>query len=186
MRYLLLLLLLLTSGCVSSAFSGANVVYRHKYLQDDVSDYAIRIGSWNTLRKQFPQEVIKPVHLTVFHRVVLMTGQVPNQEVRATIEQALKCNPKIARIYNATTIEPPATTSEQVQDSWLTTKVKSKIIASNQLYADKIIVVTEKHVVYLAGIITQQEADCAIELAKSTDGVKQVVTIFFYMTMPEI
>jgi osmotically-inducible protein OsmY len=186
MRYLLLLLLLLASGCVSSAFSGANVVYRHKYLQDDVSNYAIRIGSWNTLRKQFPQELLKPIHLTVFHKVVLITGQVPNQEARAQIEQALKCVPKIARIYNATTIEPPATTGEQVQDSWLTTKVKSKIIASDQLYADKIIVVTEKRIVYLAGIITQQEADCAIALAKSTDGVKQVVTIFFFMTMPEI
>lgn len=187
MRYVIAgFLLLLLSGCISSAFSGANVVYRHKYLQDDVSDYSIRISSWNTLRKQFSQNVIKPIHLTIFHRVVLITGQVPDQEVRAQIEQALKANPKISRLYNNTTIEAPATTTEQMQDSWLTTKVKSKMIASNDLYADKIKVVTEKQVVYLAGIVTRQEADCAIALAKSTDGVNQVVTIFFYMTMPEI
>lgn len=181
-----LFFLALTSGCVSTAFSGANVVYRHKYLQDNVSDYTIRIRSWNQLRKQYPSEILKGVHLTCLHRIVLLTGQVPNDSVRCQIEATLKTIPNIAKIYNAITVGSLATTKEQLNDSWLTTKVKSKIIASNDIYADKIVVVTEKQIVYLVGIVTQQEGQCAIELAKSTDGVKQVVTIFYYMTMPEI
>lgn len=186
LRCLLLSLVLILTGCMSSAFSGANVIYRHKYLQDDVGDYGIRFTSWNTLRKSFPQEVLKPIHLTIYHKIVLITGQVPNEELRSKIEQALRTNHNIARLYNATTIGPPASTTQQMKDSWLTTKVKSKIIASNDLYADKVKVVTENETVYLVGILTEKEAQCAIKLAKSTDGVRQVVTVFFYMTMPDI
>lgn len=185
-RLLFLCLLSLLSGCMSSALSGANVVYRHKYLQDDVSDYSIRITSWNALRKAFPQDVLRPVHLTIYHKIVLITGQVPDDETLAQVEQTLKANNRIKKLYNALSVGCPATTTEQMHDSWLTTKVKSKIIASNELYADKIKVVTEKSIVYLVGILTEKEGHCAVELAKCTEGVHQVVTFFFYMTMPDI
>lgn len=186
LRCLLLGLALLASGCVSSAFSGANVVYRHKYVQDDVCDYSIRIAGWNALRKKFSQEILKPVHFTIYHKIVLLTGQVPSEDVRTQIEQTIKCNTKVSRLYNALSVGAPATTSQQLHDSWITTKIKSKIIASNELYADKIKVVTEQNIVYLVGIVTESEGQCATEIAKRTEGVEHVVTFFFYMTMPEI
>jgi osmotically-inducible protein OsmY len=186
MRLFILIFVALLTGCVSSAFSGANVVYHHKQLQEDASDCYIKIRSWNQLKKEYPQDALRGIHIESFHKVLIVTGQVPTDELRSQIAASLKTIPKVVRIYNATTVGPPATTKEQVQDSWLTTKVKSKMIASNELYADKVKVITEKQVVYLIGIVTHQEGQCAIDLAKSTDGVNQVVTFFYYMTMPEI
>jgi osmotically-inducible protein OsmY len=42
-------------------------------------------------------------------------------------------------------------------------------------------VVTENGVVYLLGLVRQQEAKDAAQLARTTEGVKKVVTVFEYI-----
>lgn len=171
---------------MSTAMSSANAVYCHKHLQDQVSDYSIPIAAWNKLKAEFPHDCLQHLSLNTFNRVLLITGQLPSQDLRNQIEQTLQTVPRIARIFNATTIEPPATAAQHIKDSWITTKIKSKMIASNDIYADKIKVITEKNIVYLMGIITKEESNIAIDIAKETEGVKKVVNIFYYMTMPNI
>jgi osmotically-inducible protein OsmY len=41
--------------------------------------------------------------------------------------------------------------------------------------------VTEVAVVYLMGLVTQEEADVAAQIASTTSGVKRVVTLFEYI-----
>ena len=42
-------------------------------------------------------------------------------------------------------------------------------------------VVTENGVVYLLGLVRRKEAESAVEIARSTSGVKKVVKVFEYM-----
>ncbi|MCB1968706.1 MAG: BON domain-containing protein, partial [Candidatus Accumulibacter sp.] len=46
-------------------------------------------------------------------------------------------------------------------------------------------VVTENGVVYLLGLVTQQEADAAIQVARTTGDVKKVVTLLQIITDAE-
>jgi hypothetical protein len=41
-------------------------------------------------------------------------------------------------------------------------------------------VVTEAGVVYLMGVVTEREADDAVDIARTTSGVRKVVKIFEY------
>ena len=41
-------------------------------------------------------------------------------------------------------------------------------------------VVTEAAVVYLLGVVTEQEAAAAVEIARTTSGVRKVVKLFEY------
>jgi osmotically-inducible protein OsmY len=41
-------------------------------------------------------------------------------------------------------------------------------------------VLTEAGVVYLMGLVTQQEGDAAVEIARNTSGVVRVVKVFEY------
>ncbi len=65
---------------------------------------------------------------------------------------------------------------EVVNDSWITTKIKSKFVAADELDGSSIEVSTNEHVVTLSGSVkssTQREA--ALRIARETDGVKRVV-----------
>jgi len=66
--------------------------------------------------------------------------------------------------------------SQQLDDSALTVKVKSKLAADSQTSAIKIGVETKDGVVTLSGTVpTTTEKDQADKIAKNTEGVKRVV-----------
>jgi hyperosmotically inducible protein len=66
-------------------------------------------------------------------------------------------------------------TGEQIDDSWITTKVKSEMIASKDVSGRNIGVNTTRGVVTLTGTAaTTQESNQAAEIARRVAGVKVV------------
>ena len=68
-------------------------------------------------------------------------------------------------------------TGEVVEDSWITSKVKSKLVADKEVSGTSIHVKTVDGVVTLGGTAsTQAEADRAVKDAEGIKGVKSVVS----------
>lgn len=68
-------------------------------------------------------------------------------------------------------------TGEAVSDAWITTKVKSQLIADDMVKARDINVGTDNGVVTLAGVLeSNAERSRAVSIAKGTKGVKRVDT----------
>jgi hyperosmotically inducible protein len=68
-----------------------------------------------------------------------------------------------------------AESSQPVGDSWITTKVKSQLIAHDETEGSEIDVDTLEGVVHLSGALgSQTEIDKAVEIARSTEGVVDV------------
>ena len=66
-------------------------------------------------------------------------------------------------------------TGAYVDDSWITSKVKSEMVANKSVSARNITVNTSKGVVTLTGTAaTAQESDKAAEIARSVKGVTSV------------
>ena len=71
----------------------------------------------------------------------------------------------------------------RTNDAYITTKVKTKLIASgfskkNEAYKRKIKVLTEDGTVYLMGIINQSDSENITALVKSVYGVRKIVNLF--------
>lgn len=73
------------------------------------------------------------------------------------------------------------TIGSRSNDTYITSKVKTKFITENKFPANYVKVVTENSVVYLMGIVTHAEGEAAVEIARNTDGVSKVVKVFEYM-----
>jgi osmotically-inducible protein OsmY len=174
-------------GCMSVAISGANAAYDHNNLQKKFSDAFISIRVAQRLQAD-PELSANNVNInvTVYHHLLLLTGQVPNELLRQHTVEVVQKIPGIIRIYNLTTVGYPLQTGAHAQDAWITTKIKAKMIGSNDIDPKSIKVITENRVVYLIGIVTKEEAEIAVEMATNTTGVEQVVKIFYYSTMPKI
>jgi hyperosmotically inducible protein len=76
----------------------------------------------------------------------------------------------------------PATTAanndsnQPVSDTWITTKVKTELMASSEVAGTDITVETVNGVVKLSGNVDKMQADKAVSIAKNIDGVKKVDT----------
>ncbi|MBP5133857.1 BON domain-containing protein, partial [Pseudomonas protegens] len=66
-------------------------------------------------------------------------------------------------------------------DGWLTTKIKTQMLTDASVPASRIKVVTENGIVYLLGLLTQQEATQATNLVQGVSGVQKIVKLFEYI-----
>ncbi len=117
------------------------------------------------------------ISFTTFNQRVLITGQAPSEEAKQIIgEQTLKID-RVQTIYNELNIGPASSLSSRSKDAYITSKIKARLVDSNQVSANHVKVVTEAGTAYLMGIVNEREAKVAVNIARTTDGVVKVVNV---------
>lgn len=117
------------------------------------------------------------INFTAYNQRVLITGEVPTEEAKTLVgEQTLKVE-RVLTIYNELTVAPASSLSSRSTDSYITSKIKARLVDSNQLSANHVKVVTEGAVAHLMGIVNEREAKVAVNIARTTDGVRKVVNV---------
>lgn len=117
------------------------------------------------------------VNYTSYDRKVLLTGEAPSAEIKAEIARIVSGIPNVLGVYNELAVSGLTSFSARSNDTYITSKVKGRFIDANKFNIVHVKVVTEASVVYLLGIVTQREADAAVELARTTSGVTRVVNL---------
>jgi osmotically-inducible protein OsmY len=84
----------------------------------------------------------------------------------------------VSRVYNEITVEAPTSSWQRSHDAWITTKIKTEMLAKPGLHSTQIKVITENDVVYLMGVLSERQATIAINVARQVDGVIKVVKVF--------
>lgn len=120
------------------------------------------------------------VNVAPYNRLILLTGEAPDERTRAAIEADVRGIANIRGMVNEIQIAPVSSLAERTNDAFITSKIKGRFIDSGKVNPVHIRVVTEAGVVYLLGLVTEAEADDAVEIARTTGGVRKVVKIFDY------
>ena len=98
----------------------------------------------------------------------------------AEVEKIAREIPNVRGVTNDLQMGPPSSLGARANDSLITTRVKARILDSNKVNPIHVKVVTEAGVVYLLGVVTDKEAEDAVEVARTTGGVRKVVKMFEY------
>ena len=92
---------------------------------------------------------------------MLLVGQAQSEELRERAYDDVRVLKGIKRVYNQIEVSPILTTWDQSGDAWITSKVKTAMLAKPGLSSSQIKVVTENKVVYLMGLVTPNQARLA-------------------------
>ena len=112
--------------------------------------------------------------------MVLLTGEVPSRELRELAGETARNIAQVRQVHNQLLIQSNATFFSRTNDNWLASKVRSKVLLAD-IESERIKVIVENRVVYLMGLVTEQEAKKVAESAANTDGVTKVVRVFEYI-----
>ena len=182
---IILSLCLTLQGCIfvvgaAAGAAGVAVVYDHRKLANIMKDQSIakRISDKITANHALSEN--NHIEVTTFNRVVLLTGETRTQADRQQVEEIASSVPDVAKIYNQINVKGATSSLTRASDSWVTTKIKTEMLANKDLKSSTVKVVTENGTVYLMGIVTQEQADIAVEIARQVSGVQKVVKIFQY------
>ena len=172
-------------GCAEMAtdvaMTGAQAVYNQRSLQKKWKDQYISMQAFKALDIDDTRFKNTNIAIATFNGEVLLAGQAPTSWQRAEAERLIKQIPDVTKIYNLIIVSTPSSTLTRISDAWITAKVKAQMIASADVDATQIKVVTENGTVYLMGMLLPSEANAAVDIARSTDGVEQVVKMFTYL-----
>jgi osmotically-inducible protein OsmY len=177
---LLLIPVVLLTGCPAVLFGGGvaaiGAIEDRRTSGTMFDDDGIETQVRRALRERYGDNT--HVNVTSFNRSVLLTGEVPDEARRAEIEKIAQGIANVRGVTNDLQIGVPSSLGARTNDSLITTKVKGRLLDSNKVNPLHVKVVTEAGVVYLMGIVTEQEATDAVDVARTTGGVIKVVRIF--------
>ncbi len=122
------------------------------------------------------------VHLNVtsYNGTVLLTGEAPSTVIQDEITNLAKAQDKVRIVHNEMVIGPVTDLGARTNDTFITSKVKTRLLEDDKFKAIYVKVVTERSVVYLMGIVPRSLGDAAAQTAATTEGVARVVKIFEY------
>ncbi|WP_231759768.1 BON domain-containing protein [Microbulbifer elongatus] len=133
------------------------------------------------LRKAHPELKESNIDVTSFNGVILLTGQVSNNDLRNLAGRTAQQVHSVRQVYNEIQVRGTTSVLARTSDTWLTTKVKSVLLTDKEIDSGRIKVVTENGVVYLMGLLTRQEAENAAEKTRTVGGVQKVVKAVEYI-----
>jgi osmotically-inducible protein OsmY len=173
----------LLSGCVplviGAAVAGtAMVVADRRSVGAQADDESIELKISNNIGGSFGDRV--HVNATSYNGIVLLTGEVPTAELKTQVEQIARTTPKVRRVDDELAVGAVTSLGARSNDSYITSKVKARLVEANKVPVNLIKVVTERQVVYLMGIVSHAEGDAAGQVAATTSGVQRVVKVFEY------
>ncbi|SHH46411.1 BON domain-containing protein [Massilia sp. CF038] len=126
------------------------------------------------------------VNANSFNRMVLLTGEVKDEETKARVAREVKAIDGVLSVANELEVAGPASYTSRSNDALITTKVKASLVDMKTISATSFKVVTERGVVYLMGRVTEREGQVASDVARGVSGVAKVVKMFEYITEEEM
>lgn len=180
---LVLLAVPLLNGCapiiVAGAVAGtALVATDRRSTGAQVDDTAIETKLATNAGNRYGDRI--HINVTSYNGIVLLTGEVPDQATSTEIGTMAKDTERARSVQNELVIAPNTPMSSRTNDTYITSKVKSRFVEANKFSATHVKVVTERQVVYLMGIVSRQEGTDAAQIASTTTDVVRVVKVFEY------
>lgn len=171
-------------GCeialIGAAAGGAFTAFEDRRSSGiQVDDEAIELRTGNRVADRFKGDKVH-INVNAYNRWALLTGEVPDEATRAEIEKTVLGIPNVRGVTNEIQIAPPTPMGSRASDSFITSKLKARYLDAKGVSPVHVKVATEAGVVYLMGVVTEKEAEDAVEIARTTSGVRKVVKIFEY------
>lgn len=169
---------------VGGAVMGGMMATDRRTTGTQVEDEGIELRAVNRIRETLGDRA--HVNVTSFNRQVLLTGEVPTAQDRATVDQIVAGVNNVRSVVNDLAVMPNTSLGQRSNDVLITGKVRASFVDAKDVFASAYKVVTERNVVYLMGLVTPREATRATEIARGVGGVSKVVRVFEMITEDDL
>ena len=116
-----------------------------------------------------------------FNSVILITGEVPDENLRKIAGNAARETTRVRQVYNELQVGETRGFGSNTTDKWLGTKIKTKLFAYTDIDSDRVEVFVEDHTVYLMGLLTHAQAEKITDIVRKQNGVNKVVRAIEYI-----
>ena len=172
-------------GCAAAAVvavvGGTTVATDNRTLGKQIDDQRIELVAHNQLAKMTDVSEHTNIQVISVNGSVLAVGQAPNAQLRDKVMSTLSNINGVLTVHNQIRLGNIISTTTKSNDLWLTSKVKAALVANKEVSAVDVKVVTENGEVFLMGLLPENQANSAVDVARNIGGVSRVFKLFEYL-----
>ncbi|WP_026957943.1 MULTISPECIES: division/outer membrane stress-associated lipid-binding lipoprotein [Aliagarivorans] len=173
---------LLLQACAAAVVVGTGVAVSagtdRRTLGAQVDDKGLYLKIVHVLSEDEELWTASKISVEVLNARVLLIGQTPEQRYANRATELTRNVEGVVEVLNEMRLKEPVSLSTRSNDTWITTKIRSKLLTNPEIPLNKIRVTTEDSEVFLIGIVTKEEEDIAVDIARHEKGVSKVIKVF--------
>ena len=146
-----------------------------------IDDGFIQRIAYRQIRKLEPKVRTGNISVHAFNQTVLLTGQVDNSALVSMVESSVRRIRIVRHVHNEIVVSGPISLTVRASDAIVAGKVRSKMLATQNVNLNRFKVVTSNGVIFLMGLVTEDEANRAVETIRTVFGVQKVVKVLEYV-----
>jgi osmotically-inducible protein OsmY len=163
-------------GGLALAAGGGYVAAAERGVDGTATDFSIKTDIAKAFTSTDPQ-LQTGITTNVYQGRVLLTGQVPTPELKATAVRIAGRTHDVRAVYDEIELAPPEGVWDGAQDAWIGTRVRAEMVADPAIRSVNYTIDTANGSVFLIGSArSQDELDRATRIARYVPGVKRVVS----------
>ena len=178
----------LVAGCFPLAATtigaGGFAIADRRTMGAQIEDQSIQVRANSRVKEVLPGNDQAYGTVTSFNRNVLLVGRAPDEAARERAEELVRSVGNVKSLRNDLRIGGPIISA--INDTALTARVRTALLQVKGLEINAVRIVSENAVVYLMGLVTQDEADLATTAASKVSGVSSVVSMFEVLTEAQL
>lgn len=166
---------LLVVGGLGAAAGGGYAAAQERGVNGVADDFTIKTDIERDMVAANPN-LQAGVTTTVYNGRVLLTGRLPDAQMKATAGAIAQREHDVRTVYNEIEVTP-YDIWDDAQDTWITTRIRTEMVADPDIRSVNYTIDTANGSVYLIGSArSQAELDLATRIARYVPGVKRVVS----------
>lgn len=119
--------------------------------------------------------------VSAYNGVVLLTGNVADQQLRSNASSIVKNIRKVRKVVNELEVGPPRSFGSSANDGWLHQKIRWRYRFTDEIPSGRIKIIVTNEVAYLMGLVTPSEADLIARETQKVKGLQKIVRAFEYI-----
>ena len=147
----------------------------------DLDDWQMNTLVGVNIKKAAKQLSDSHININTYNKVVLLTGEVPSASLRTLAGSTARNYPGVRQVYNELQLRGSSGMLARTNDSWLTGKLKTRLLFTRGIQSGSVNVITEGGVIYLMGMLEHTQADQIATIASRTGGALKVIRVFEYL-----
>ena len=147
----------------------------------NISDLKMDTFIGVNIKKADPALKKSHINVHVYDAIVLLTGEVPTQEMKVLAGDTARAYTGVRQVHNELQVRGNSSIVARTNDSLISAQVATKLTFDAEVKSSSIDVTTEDGVVFLMGKVHRIDGDKAAAIASSTSGVRSVVKVFEYV-----
>lgn len=120
-------------------------------------------------------DLARDVSATTYNNELLITGIVPNQQMKDAAERLARQVQGVTRIYNEVQVGQPTNFGQDARDNYVSNALRTQLLADPQVRSSNYVVHTLNGIVYIMGYARNgAERDLVLSYARNLSNVAQV------------